>query len=311
MRVLAKKRFPFLCALSGALIFGSSFTSDARAAVLKVSPTAPQPGDVLTLTVYPQSGETITAIGMAAFDTSDVQFFMRSDGTARAFVGFPFNRKAGSVTLSARVRVQKTGQTRAGTPDIRETEQIVSTRIAAKTRYFPTQHISMKSSTAGTMSRTSALRAEKLYVQSKMKNSYPAPLWSGNWSVPSRGRDGSPYGRRRYVNGKWWGQHNGSDIKAPTGTPVTATNSGRVVLSENLPTLRGNCVVIDHGCNVFSIYMHLSQRAVRVGDSVRKGQLIGRVGSTGFSTGPHLHWEIRIGWEPVDPYKIVRGGLNF
>jgi murein DD-endopeptidase MepM/ murein hydrolase activator NlpD len=57
--------------------------------------------------------------------------------------------------------------------------------------------------------------------------------------------------------------------------------------------------------------MHLSQRAVRVGDSVRKGQLIGRVGSTGFSTGPHLHWEIRIGWEPVDPYKIVRGGLNF
>jgi murein DD-endopeptidase MepM/ murein hydrolase activator NlpD len=248
---------------------------------------------------------------MAAFDTTDVKFFARSDGTARAFVGFPFDRKGGTATLQARVRVEKSTTTRVGTPDVQETEQIISTRIAAQPRHFPTQHISMKGPTAGTMSRTSALRAEKVYVQSKMKDSYPAPLWSGNWIIPARGRDGSPYGRRRYVNGKWWGQHNGSDIKASSGTPVAAANSGRVVLSEHLPTLRGNCVVIDHGCNVFSIYMHLSQRAVRVGDSVRKGQVIGKVGSTGFSTGPHLHWEIRVGWEPVDPYKVVRSGLNF
>ncbi|MBV9470463.1 MAG: M23 family metallopeptidase [Abitibacteriaceae bacterium] len=144
-----------------------------------------------------------------------------------------------------------------------------------------------------------------------MTNSYPAPLWRGSWLVPTPGRSTSSYGRKRYVNGKWWGQHNGADIKASTGTPVMATNNGRVVLSQYLPTLRGNCIVVDHGCNVFSIYMHLSQRLVQVGQSVARGQLIGRVGATGFVTGPHLHWEMRIGWEPVDPFKVAHSGLEF
>jgi murein DD-endopeptidase MepM/ murein hydrolase activator NlpD len=169
----------------------------------------------------------------------------------------------------------------------------------------------MKSSTAGTMSRTDALRREKLLVQNSMKDSYPAPLWSGSWFVPTSGRSSSSYGRRRYVNGRWWGQHNGADIKAPSGAPVGVSNSGRVVLSQYLPTLRGNCIVVDHGCNVFSIYMHLSQRAVQVGDSVKRGQVIGRVGATGFATGPHLHWEVRIGWEPVDPARVTAKGLQF
>jgi murein DD-endopeptidase MepM/ murein hydrolase activator NlpD len=214
----------------------------------------------------------------------------------------PFDRRGGSYLLRARVRVEKAGQ---------ESEQIVSTMVRARDRHFPTQNISMKSSTAGTMSRTDALRREKLLVQNSMKNSYPAPLWSNPWFVPTSGRSSSSYGRRRYVNGRWWGQHNGADIKAPSGAPVGVSNSGRVVLSQYLPTLRGNCIVVDHGCNVFSIYMHLSQRAVQVGDSVKRGQVIGRVGATGFATGPHLHWEVRIGWEPVDPARVTAKGLQF
>ena len=169
----------------------------------------------------------------------------------------------------------------------------------------------MKSSTASTMSKKDALRREKQLVQSAMQDSFASALWSGSWRVPTSGRATSSYGRRRYVNGKWWGQHNGADIKAPTGAAVLASNSGRVVLSQNLPTLRGNCIVVDHGCNVFSLYLHLSERLVKVGQSVSRGQLIGRVGATGFVTGPHLHWEMRIGWEPVDPFKITRTGLGF
>ncbi|HEX8234909.1 MAG TPA: M23 family metallopeptidase [Abditibacteriaceae bacterium] len=276
--------------------------SATNAAVLRHSPASPQPGDVITLTLYPQTGERIVGAGMAAFDTAEVKFYTRPNGTARALVGFPFDRHGGSHLLRARVRVAKAGN---------ETEQIVSTLVRARERNFPTQHISMRSSTAGTMSRTDALRREKLLVQSSMKNSYPAPLWSGSWFVPTSGRSSSSYGRRRYVNGRWWGQHNGADIKAPSGAAVGVSNSGRVVLSQYLPTLRGNCIVVDHGCNVFSIYMHLSQRGVKVGDSVRRGQVIGRVGATGFVTGPHLHWEVRIGWEPVDPAKVTAKGLQF
>ena len=286
-------------AMFGLLACSASVTN---AAVLRHSPASPQPGDVMTLTLYPQAGERIIGAGMAAFDTPEVKFYTLPNGTARALLGVPFDRRGGSYLLRARVRVIKAGQ---------ESEQIVTTTVRARARNFPTQNISMKSSTAGTMSRTDALRREKLLVQNSMKNSYPAPLWSGSWFVPTSGRSSSSYGRRRYVNGRWWGQHQGADIKAASGAPVGVSNSGRVVLSQYLPTLRGNCIVVDHGCNVFSIYMHLSQRAVQVGDSVKRGQVIGRVGATGFATGPHLHWEVRIGWEPVDPARVTAKGLQF
>lgn len=275
-----------------------ALTIPAHAVTLKVFPASPQPGDVLTVTIYPHAGETIEGVGMNAYDTQNVPFFKRPDGLARAFVGLPFDRSGGKTTLSARV------QTNGG-------EKIVSTVVNAKARYFPTQRIKMNNSNAGKMDMKAKLRAEKAHVQAKMRETYGAPLWSGSWLVPTKGSPSSAYGRKRYVNGKWWGQHNGSDIRASSGAPTLATNAGRVVLSEYLPTLRGNCVVIDHGCNVFSTYMHMSKREVSEGDTVARGQRIGLVGATGFVTGAHLHWEMRVGWEPVDPYQFVRGGLKF
>ncbi len=287
-------------AFSALVLF--SFAVPATAATLRIGPEAPQPGDVLTVTIYPAAGEKIVGVGMAAFDTDRLKFYSRRDGSARAFLGFPYDRKGGRYVLQARVQVERGG---------RMEEDTLQTIMNARSRDFPTQRISMKSSMASTMSKKEALRREKLLVQSTMKNSHPAPLWSGSWLVPTSGRSTSSYGRRRYVNGKWWGQHNGADIKAGTGAPVLATNAGRVVLSQYLPTLRGNCIVLDHGCNVFSLYLHLSERLVKVGQNVSRGQLIGRVGATGFVTGAHLHWEMRIGWEPVDPFKVARMGLNF
>ena len=271
----------------------------SHAATLKVWPANPQPGDILTATIYPNAGETIEGVGMAAFDTDNVKFYGRDGGIVRAFVGFPFDRNAGSFPIQARVMVN--GR-----------EQILSTSIRARNRNYPTQRITMSNKgTASKMHATDKLRAEKVYVQSKMKDSYAAPLWSGNWMMPVNGSTSSGYGRRRYVNGKWWGQHNGSDIKAPTGRTVVAMNGGRVAMSAYLPALRGNCIVIDHGCNVFSVYMHLSKRDLSEGDSVAKGEKIGEVGATGFVTGPHLHFETRIGWEPVDPMKVISGGIKF
>lgn len=269
---------------------------------MSVSPQGAQPGDVVTVSIVPAAGERIVGIGMNAFDTQNVKFYARANGVTRALVGFPFDRKAGSFPLRARVSVEKDGAAR---------EQTLSTTFRAGNRYYPTQRISMNSSTASTMNKKSALRAEKLHVQAAMRNSATEPLWSGSWIKPTRGRESSSYGRRRYVNGKWWGQHNGADVKAGTGAPVLAANAGRVVLSEYLPNLRGNCIVVDHGANLFSIYMHLSKRRVSVGQSVARGQRIGDVGATGFVTGPHLHWETRIGWEPVDPNRILVRGVNF
>lgn len=286
----------------GLMILPVLLSVSARSATLKVSPAAPQPGDILTLTIYPHPGEKIVAGTMRAFDTENVKFFARPDGIVRGYLGLPFDRSGGKFPVAARVQIEANGTT---------VEKILSATVNAGPRHFPEQHLSMGAAMASTMSKKDALRREKLHVQSKMANTNAGPLWQGNWIVPTKGQSSSAYGRKRWVNGKWWGQHNGADVKASTGAPILATNSGRVVLAEYLPTLRGNCTVIDHGCNVFSLYYHQSKILVREGDMVQRGQLIGKVGATGFVTGPHLHWEIRIGWEPMDPFKIIKTGLNF
>jgi murein DD-endopeptidase MepM/ murein hydrolase activator NlpD len=287
-----------LCTM--ALLMSSAHA--AHALTFKVSPQGAQPGDVLTLTIWPHPGEKIKAVGMAAFDTPRVKFYARRDGSVRGYLGYPFDRSSGTFELQARVQFEKDGKPQ---------EQVVSTSFTGHSRHFPTQRITMHNSNASKMSKRDLLRKEKAHVQSKMQSSYPAPLWSGNWIVPCRGASTSAYGRKRTINGKWWGQHSGADIRASYGTPVHASNSGRVVLSEYLPTLRGNCIVVDHGCNIFSVYMHLSKRLVKEGETVSKGEEIGKVGATGFVTGPHLHWEIRIGWEPMDPFKFARSGVRF
>lgn len=285
------------------LLFLTCIFSIAQAAKMQVDPAAPQPGDILTLTIWPQSGEDLQSVEMNAFDTPKVLFYRRSDGSFRGYLGVPYDRSGGKYPLPAKVHYRSKDNTNH--------EQDITRQLTVFPRQFVTQRITVKGSTATMMSRVEALHKEKKYVQSKLLHSASEPLWQGNWIIPVKGESTSSYGRKRYVNGKWWGQHSGADIRASTGTPVHATNSGRVVLSEYLPALRGNCIIIDHGCNIFSVYMHLSKRIVKVGDSIKKNQLIGKVGHTGFVTGPHLHWTIRVGWEACDPFRLAKRGLNF
>lgn len=108
------------------------------------------------------------------------------------------------------------------------------------------------------------------------------------------------FGEQRSFNGgPRRGHHHGTDIAAPMGTLARVTNHGTVVMSE-LTLVRGELVVVDHGAGVLSSYAHLSQRTVAVGQQVERGDVVGRVGSTGFSTGPHLHWELTVAGVLVD-----------
>jgi hypothetical protein len=133
----------------------------------------------------------------------------------------------------------------------------------------------------------------------------PLKLWDGRWRAPAEGPISSPFGERRSFNdGPVGGNHGGTDFAAPEGAPVTASNSGRVVLARQL-AIRGNMVVIDHGGGVFSGYAHLSAFAVAEGQLVEKGQLIAFVGNSGLSTAPHLHWEISVHSVLVDPMRFV------
>ena len=103
--------------------------------------------------------------------------------------------------------------------------------------------------------------------------------------------------------------HTGLDFRAASGDPVRATANGKVVTAGWMGGY-GRMVEIDHGNWLSTRYGHLSEINVKAGDHIRIGQVIGAVGSTGRSTGPHLHYETRIGGDPVDPQKFLRAGVR-
>ena len=122
----------------------------------------------------------------------------------------------------------------------------------------------------------------------------PSQSSSGGLIWPVSGPITSPFGMR-------WGKlHPGIDIGASMGTPIKAAAAGRVIVAAYSGGY-GNLVVIDHGHGLATAYAHQSRIAVGVGQRVAQGQVIGYVGSTGFSTGPHLHFEVRVNGKPVDP----------
>ncbi len=125
-------------------------------------------------------------------------------------------------------------------------------------------------------------------------------LWVGPFLLPVSGPVSSPYGVLNIYQGQVWGFHGGVDLAVPMGTPVQAANDGIVRLAEELP-LSGIAVLIDHGFGVVSSYLHLSAIRVTAGQQVQKGEIIGNVGTTGLSLGPHLHWGIRVNGVHVDP----------
>lgn len=130
------------------------------------------------------------------------------------------------------------------------------------------------------------------------------PLWMAPFQWPLKGRVTTAFGFARYVNEIGNGRHSGIDIAAPKGTPVAACNRGKVVLAGNL-YLTGLTVIVHHGLDLFTSYCHLSGMAVKEGDWVEQGQVLGQVGATGLATGPHLHLTFRIGEVCVDPYLFL------
>jgi len=148
------------------------------------------------------------------------------------------------------------------------------------------------------------VRGEKKKVRKAFRRSLGEKLWDGEFVVPTKGRRQGTFGRRRFLNGKPRKPHTGEDISAPTGTPVLATNKGKVVLVGNF-FFNGRSVFIDHGLGLFSMYFHLSEIAAKEGTIINTGEEIGRVGKSGRVTGPHLHWGMRLNSARIDPFSLI------
>lgn len=173
--------------------------------------------------------------------------------------------------------------------------------LAVQPREFGVQHLKLSKSQERKYSAKDAEREKKL-IGAALDLVTSERRWQESFVMPVEGRVSTEFGLERYVNDRFSYRHRGVDIACPEGTPVKAAADGRVALAEEGFILHGTTVILDHGQGVSTLYIHLSEISVAAGERVRQGETIGRVGSTGVATGPHLHFAVYAYHEAVDPF---------
>ncbi|MFH5184114.1 M23 family metallopeptidase [Paenibacillus sp. TAB 01] len=168
---------------------------------------------------------------------------------------------------------------------------------------FPKQYLQVTEELDSMRQDTKRIDADQAKIDKARSRSQPEFLYNAAFLQPIEGTLTTPYGHMRYVNGKLSGSHLALDLAAKQGTPIKAANDGVVALADSL-YLTGNSIYIDHGMGLFSQYAHLSELRVKTGDAVKRGDIIGLVGTTGFSTGPHLHFTFWVHNVPANPHRF-------
>ena len=250
-----------------------------------------QPGEVVVLEVHPsQPPRTIRA---TAFGHSVHFFPSRDDGMWRGLVGVDLATEAGVYTVAVRATM----------PDGQSVRSTYTLTVEQKE--FPTRHLSVSPSFVNPPpDELDRIQREAAQVAAIFREGSGERQWRGGFAAPVPGQSTSSFGRRSVYNGEPRSSHTGTDFRAGEGTPVKAPNSGTVVLTGDL-YFSGNVLILDHGGGLYSYFAHLSAIDVTEGDVVTQGRVIGRVGSTGRVTGPHLHWTVRLNEARVDPLSLM------
>lgn len=149
------------------------------------------------------------------------------------------------------------------------------------------------------------IRDEAALVAEIRRRDSAAPLFGAGFIWPVIGPISGVYGSQRVLNGVPRAPHFGVDIAVPTGTPVMAAADGVVALVHEDMFLTGKTLIVDHGFGLNTVYYHLSAIAVSAGQTVKRGEVIGRVGATGRATGAHLHWGMNLFDIRLDPALVV------
>ena len=174
-------------------------------------------------------------------------------------------------------------------------QDIEKQKLASQKSYFATLSAQYKADLAAEEAALASINNQIQEALKQQQQSGSSPVYTGNgsfaWPVPSSTRITSPYGSRTSPITGTTEFHKGIDISASAGAPVVAAESGTVLLSYYSSSF-GNCIVINHGSGLLTLYAHLSSRGVSANQTVSKGQYIGAVGSTGNSTGNHLHFQV-------------------
>lgn len=149
------------------------------------------------------------------------------------------------------------------------------------------------------------IEEEQKVKKQVFSSSADEPLWTGAFKAPADAQTSGVFGSARLYNGVKKNQHQGLDFRVGTGTPVHASNAGTVILARPL-YFEGNCVAVDHGQGLITLYFHLSEFKIKEGDKVDRGQLLALSGGTGRSTAPHLHFAVRWQGEYLNPATLLK-----
>jgi murein DD-endopeptidase MepM/ murein hydrolase activator NlpD len=248
-----------------------------------VEPKKAGPGDILTVTVKNISGPI-----EGSFNGKKL-YFNEAKNSVKAVLAIDLYAEPGPYKL----HIAAEGKN-------------ISRAVRVSPKKYPVQRLTLPEDMV-VLSPENEARVER--EQRKMAALWPVDslrLWTGDFIDPLPGKEiGTPFGVRRFINKIPKNPHSGVDVSGEMGDPVLAPNDGVVVLVDE-QFYSGRSIVIDHGQGIYTMFFHLSKIGVVHGQAVMKGDIIGQVGSTGRSSGPHLHWGVRIQGARVDPLELIR-----
>ena len=253
-----------------------------------------------TLTVFVNSASRLTQIELTVLGQKLPMYHMwhkRHPHLFRGFVGFPAGTRPGKHLVAV------------AASDINGKHLATNATIEIQDSRFKVQRINLSKKKTKLLSHK-YLRAEGKVLARHFKKQDKKVYFAGPFQGPTKGRISSSFGLRRKYNGNEISSyHKGLDIANKTGTPIVAANGGRVSLAVVWKS-HGKTVMINHGHGIVTVYIHMNEILVKTGDWVKKGQLIGRIGSTGIASGPHLHFGISVNDIRIDPDQWIRNRVR-
>jgi murein DD-endopeptidase MepM/ murein hydrolase activator NlpD len=296
MRIATLRRLRALFVLSGCLFAAELAVASAQAlpAAVTLQPAVVEADSPVLIHV--QAGRDANVEG--EWLGRKIEFFPGHGGQGWfALAGVDVEGAVGPSTLRITVR------TGSGARDLSREVEIHAAHYRTGALTVPPKFVEPAPEDMERIKAEEQLKA-KIFAASALE-----PLWTASFRAPVSAAPTDSFGTRRMFNGKLASIHKGMDLRAATGTPVRAANGGVVVLARPL-YYEGNCVVIDHGLGLFTLYLHLSRINVSEGQRVATADRLGLSGATGRVTGPHLHWAVRWQGAYLDPAKLLRMRLD-
>jgi len=262
------------------LLFLAQARADA-APQIDVHPKKIGPGDIVLITVNDPAG-----VVQGTWSNKKL-YFNQAKNSSQAIVGIDLNIEPGEYPLELVID-----------------GKAIHKQVRVSKKKYPVQRLTLPE---GMVVLSPENEARVARDQKKTAAIWPIDserIWSGRFVNPLPGKPiGTPFGVRRIINKIPKNSHSGVDVSGELGDPVKAPNDGVVVLVDD-QFYSGNSVVLDHGQGIYTMFFHLSRINVKYGQPVVKGEVIALVGSTGRSTGAHLHWGVRIQGAKVDPLQL-------